>query len=56
VSLATSYYSDDPAEHDKVTGRVGSHARTLADITEAVRRGIPIRADIIVTPARPRIR
>ncbi|WP_329303541.1 radical SAM protein [Streptomyces sp. NBC_00659] len=25
VSLATSYYSDDAAEHDAVTGRRGSH-------------------------------
>jgi MoaA/NifB/PqqE/SkfB family radical SAM enzyme len=47
VSLATSYYSDDPAEHDAITGRPGSHARTLANIGRAVARGIPVRAGII---------
>jgi len=47
VSLATSYYSDDPAEHDAITGRRGSHSRTRANITEAVARGIPIRAAVI---------
>lgn len=47
VSLATSYYSDDPGQHDAITGRRGSHARTRANIAEAVRRGIPLRAGII---------
>jgi MoaA/NifB/PqqE/SkfB family radical SAM enzyme len=47
VSLATSYYSDEPGEHDAITGRRGSHARTRANIAEAVRRGIPLRAGII---------
>ncbi|WDN56604.1 radical SAM/SPASM domain-containing protein [Streptomyces clavuligerus] len=46
VSLATSYYSDDPAEHAAVTGRP-SHARTRANIAEAVRREIPLRAGVI---------
>jgi len=46
VSLATSYYSDDPTEHDTVTGRP-SHARTRANIAEAVRRKIPVRAGVI---------
>jgi MoaA/NifB/PqqE/SkfB family radical SAM enzyme len=47
VSLATSYYSDSPREHDAMTRRAGSHARTRANIAEAVRRGIPLRAGII---------
>jgi MoaA/NifB/PqqE/SkfB family radical SAM enzyme len=47
VSLATSYYSDQARQHERVTGRRGSHARTRANIAEAVRRGIPIRAGII---------
>jgi MoaA/NifB/PqqE/SkfB family radical SAM enzyme len=47
VSLATSYYSDDPSEHDAITGRPGSHARTLASIRQAVSRGIPVRAGIV---------
>ncbi|MEH0577240.1 MULTISPECIES: SPASM domain-containing protein [Streptomyces] len=47
LSLATSYYSDDPDEHDAVTDRKGSHARTRASIAEAVRRGVPIKVGII---------
>ncbi len=47
VSLSTSYYSDQADDHDRVTGRKGSHARTRANIAEAVRRGIPIRAGIV---------
>jgi MoaA/NifB/PqqE/SkfB family radical SAM enzyme len=47
VSLATSYYSDLAAEHEQVTGRRGSHARTRANIAQAVGRQIPIRAGII---------
>jgi MoaA/NifB/PqqE/SkfB family radical SAM enzyme len=47
VSLATSYYSADPDEHDAITGRPGSHRRTRASIAEAVRRRIPIRAGVI---------
>ncbi|MEU4703328.1 radical SAM/SPASM domain-containing protein [Nonomuraea dietziae] len=47
VGLATSYYSDDPAEHDRVTGRAGSHARTRAAIVEALARKLPLRVGII---------
>ncbi|HEV3172193.1 MAG TPA: radical SAM/SPASM domain-containing protein [Actinocrinis sp.] len=47
VRIATSWYSADPHAHEAITGRVGSHARTRANIAEAVRRGIPIRAGII---------
>ncbi len=47
VSVATSYYSDVPAEHDRITNRRGSHARTLANIAEALRRGVVLRAGII---------
>jgi MoaA/NifB/PqqE/SkfB family radical SAM enzyme len=47
VRLATSYYSDDAGQHDAVTGRAGSHARTRANIVEAVRRGIPLRVGVI---------
>ncbi|MGH3862741.1 radical SAM protein [Actinokineospora sp.] len=46
VSLATSYYSDDPDQHAAVTAKP-SHARTRANIAEAVRRGIPLRAGVI---------
>jgi MoaA/NifB/PqqE/SkfB family radical SAM enzyme len=47
VSLATSYYSPVPGGHDAITRRPGSHARTRANIAEAIRRGIPLRAGII---------
>lgn len=46
VSVATSYYSDDPAQHAAVTGRP-SHARTRTNIAEAIRREIPLRAGVI---------
>ncbi|MFD4795007.1 radical SAM/SPASM domain-containing protein [Streptomyces anulatus] len=47
VSLATSYYSDQAAEHDAITGRDGSHALTRGNIVEAVRRNIPLKVAII---------
>jgi hypothetical protein len=47
VSLATSYYSDDPTQHEAITQRRGSYADTKANIAEAVRRGIPLRAGVI---------
>ncbi|MFF4603982.1 radical SAM protein [Streptomyces sp. NPDC001339] len=47
VTLATSYYSDNPDEHDRITTRTGSYLRTLANITEARRRGIPVRVGIV---------
>lgn len=47
VTLGTSYYSDDAEEHDKITGRTGSYARTRSNILEAVARGITVRAGIV---------
>ncbi|MET8812999.1 radical SAM protein [Streptomyces sp. NPDC004549] len=47
VSLATSYYSDDPDEHEKVTGRKNSHAATRANIVQALQRGIPLTVGIV---------
>jgi len=47
VKLATSYYSDRAGEHDAITTRPGSYARTRENIAEAVRRGIPLRAGIV---------
>ncbi len=46
VSVATSWYSDDPGEHDRITGRPAYH-RTLANIKSAVERGIPVRAGLV---------
>lgn len=47
VTLGTSYYSDDSAEHDAITGRHGSHAATRANILEAIRRDVPIKVGVI---------
>ncbi|MEV4888720.1 radical SAM protein [Nonomuraea sp. NPDC055795] len=49
VTLGTSYYSDQADDHDQVTGRAGSHARTRANIEQALHRSIPIRASVIKT-------
>ncbi|MGW6933832.1 radical SAM/SPASM domain-containing protein [Lentzea sp. NPDC054927] len=47
VRLATSYYSDTASQHDAITRRRGSHARTRANIAEALHRDIPLRAGVI---------
>lgn len=47
VRLAASYYSGTQAEHEKITGRRGSYAKTKANIAEAVRRGITLRVGLI---------
>lgn len=47
VTLGTSYYSDEPEEHDKITGRKGSYARTRGNIREALVRGVTLRAGIV---------
>ncbi len=39
-----SWYSADPAKHAEVTGSKASHARTRANIAEAVRRGVRLMA------------
>ncbi|WP_199487332.1 radical SAM/SPASM domain-containing protein [Actinomadura spongiicola] len=48
VSVATSYYSADPTEHDAVTRRP-SHARTHANIVRAVQLGVRLRVGVIDT-------
>ncbi len=47
VSLGTSWYSADADTHAKITGSRASHARTAANIAEAVTRGIFVRAAIV---------
>lgn len=46
VTLATSYYSTDDAEHARITGRP-THARIRTNITRALAYGIPLRACIV---------
>lgn len=47
VSLATSYFSDDPAEHDAITQRARSHKHTSVNIQRALELDIPIRAGVV---------
>ena len=48
VSLATSWYSDDPVEHAGIVGgSTRAYWRTLANIGLAVGLGIPVRAGLI---------
>ncbi|WP_405593144.1 radical SAM/SPASM domain-containing protein [Streptomyces sp. NBC_01092] len=54
LTLATSYYSDDPAQHNAMTGRP-SHARTRANIVAAVQRGIPVRVGVIAGSEAQRV-
>lgn len=47
VRLATSYYADNATQHEAITKRRGSHARTRSNIIEALRRSIPLRVGIV---------
>ena len=47
VRLATSYYSDRESQHESITRRRGSYARTKANIAEALDRDIPLRVGVI---------
>lgn len=47
VSLATSYYSDDSAQHEAITKRRGSYADTKNNIAKAMELGISVRAGVI---------
>lgn len=47
VSLSTSWYTADPAVHATITGSRTAWASTRANITEAIKRGIPVQAAII---------
>jgi MoaA/NifB/PqqE/SkfB family radical SAM enzyme len=47
VSLGTSYYSDVEEQHERVTGKKGSHGATRANIIQAIQRGIPLQVGIV---------
>ena len=55
VSLATSYYSDDPVEHNEITER-NSHRQTRANIIRAIGLGIPLRVGIVQKYPTQRVR
>lgn len=54
VRLATSYYSDDEAEHNAITGR-DSHRKTRANIARALELGIPVRTGVIAVQESQRV-
>lgn len=47
ASLSTSWYTADPAVHAAITGSKTAWASTRANIAEAIRRGISVRAAIV---------
>jgi MoaA/NifB/PqqE/SkfB family radical SAM enzyme len=46
LRLATSFYSADPEQHARITGRRTLY-QTVTNMAEALRRGIPLRVGII---------
>lgn len=55
TQLATSYYSDKAWEHEAVTRRHGSYARTKRNVIEAISRSIPLRVGLIDVRAGQRV-
>lgn len=47
VQVATSFYSDEPQVHDKITKRPNSFNRTVNGIKRIIEVGLPIRVGII---------
>ncbi|MES0837676.1 radical SAM/SPASM domain-containing protein [Nocardiopsis tropica] len=47
MSLATSYYSADPARHNAMTGRPASHRHTRRNLVKALGKGVPTRVGIV---------
>jgi MoaA/NifB/PqqE/SkfB family radical SAM enzyme len=47
VAVATSFYSADPAEHDRITTVPGSHRRTVANIQRVLRAGLSLRVGLV---------
>lgn len=49
VAIANSFYSDNPAIHDAITKRRGSHASTLRNLKRLLAAGLTVRAGIVST-------
>ncbi|WP_342786834.1 radical SAM protein [Streptomyces qinzhouensis] len=47
ATVATTVYSDEPAEHDAITARRGSHAATVGNVAEALRRGVSVHVAVV---------
>jgi MoaA/NifB/PqqE/SkfB family radical SAM enzyme len=50
VRVHFSFYSPDPAIHDRITGQKGSFERTVEGIRQLVRRRVRLAAGIILLP------
>jgi MoaA/NifB/PqqE/SkfB family radical SAM enzyme len=51
VHVATSFYSDDPAIHERITNGHESWQRTVRGVESVVAAGLPIRVGVIETEA-----
>jgi MoaA/NifB/PqqE/SkfB family radical SAM enzyme len=49
VHVATSFYSDDPGVHERITQGEGSWQRTVHGIESALAAGLPVRVGVIET-------
>jgi MoaA/NifB/PqqE/SkfB family radical SAM enzyme len=47
VGMAVSVYADDPEVHDAVTGRTGSHRKTITNLQRMAAAGLQIRIGVI---------
>jgi MoaA/NifB/PqqE/SkfB family radical SAM enzyme len=47
VRVATSFYSDEPDVHDRITRGPGSWHRTVAGIRQVLEAGLPLRVGVI---------
>ncbi|MEU9111845.1 radical SAM/SPASM domain-containing protein [Streptomyces sp. NPDC048483] len=55
VKLATSYYSDNPQDHDRVTNLRGSHRRTRQNIEKAISLRVPLRGGVVAVREGQRV-
>lgn len=47
VNIAASVYADEPGIHDAVTGRKGSHGRTIANLRRILAQGLDVRVGCV---------
>jgi sulfatase maturation enzyme AslB (radical SAM superfamily) len=47
VYFATSVYSDNPSDHDRITRVANSHVRTINNIRKLIERGVTTRVGIV---------
>ncbi|MFZ0378676.1 MAG: radical SAM protein [Solirubrobacteraceae bacterium] len=57
VNVATSFYSADRSEHERVTGVRGSFDRTVTGIRRVIEAGLPLRVGMVAeNPEREEVR